>query len=98
MAQVFLVDTQFSELAKAAVERLRAEGGTPPILIDVDDPVFTGERSESGSAMEYEDLLQGGDPQHPWVWPDDEWDSITLNYTSGTTGRPKGVLYHHRGE
>ena len=67
-----------------------------PVIIDYADPVFTGLGSRL-SDTEYEDFLLTGDPEFAWKMPDDEWDAITLNYTSGTTGNPKGVVYHHRG-
>ena len=60
------------------------------------DPAFPGLGSRL-SETEYEDFIAGGDPEFAWKMPDDEWDAITLNYTSGTTGNPKGVVYHHRG-
>ena len=58
--------------------------------------MFTGAGERLGD-LEYEDLLAKGDPDFAWRMPDDEWDAIALNYTSGTTGDPKGVVYHHRG-
>jgi fatty-acyl-CoA synthase len=69
---------------------------TKPIVIAYDDPVYDGPGARLGS-IEYEDFLAGGDPDFAWKMPDDEWDAIALNYTSGTTGDPKGVVYHHRG-
>jgi len=64
----------------------------------VDDPEASpAARAETMGGLEYEALLAEGDPGFPWVMPADEWDAIALNYTSGTTGRPKGVVYHHRG-
>jgi fatty-acyl-CoA synthase len=90
-AKTVLVDSQFLELAEAACTRLT----TPPQIIEVADP---GEGfNASGRYPEYEDLLAKGDPDFKWVMPTDEWESLALNYTSGTTGRPKGVVYHHRG-
>jgi len=67
-----------------------------PLVIDYDDPEFSGP-GDRLSNLEYEDLLRDGDPNFAWQMPNDEWDAITLNYTSGTTGDPKGVVYHHRG-
>ncbi|WP_164662964.1 AMP-binding protein, partial [Pseudomonas viridiflava] len=67
----------------------------PPLLIDVDDPEYGEGRALS--ELDYEALLAVGDPEFEWQWPEDEWAPISLNYTSGTTGDPKGVVYHHRG-
>ena len=91
-AKVVLVDTAFLPLAEAAV---KAMTGPAPEIIEVADP--EAGITATGRYLEYEDLLAGGDPGAPWVLPEDEWESIALNYTSGTTGRPKGVVYHHRG-
>ncbi len=65
-------------------------------MIDYDDPEYAGPGERLG-AIEYEELIAEGDPDYDWSMPDDEWDAISLNYTSGTTGDPKGVVYHHRG-
>ncbi len=67
-----------------------------PLVIDYDDPEFAGAGERLGT-IEYEDFIAGGDADFAWAMPDDEWDAIALNYTSGTTGDPKGVVYHHRG-
>ncbi len=91
-AKVVLVDPQFLELAEAAIELLDGKG---PKIIEVADD-FDGWHA-SGRHMTYEDLLASGDPAFDWIMPADEWESLALNYTSGTTGRPKGVVYHHRG-
>src|SRR6185295_8040682 len=64
-------------------------------VIDVEDPEFSGGRRLG--KLTYEQLLDEGDPDFAWQWPEDEWQAIALNYTSGTTGNPKGVVYHHRG-
>ena len=69
--------------------------GAKPLVVDVDDPDFAG--GESLGSIEYETLLAEGDRDYAWSLPEDEWDPISLNYTSGTTGNPKGVVYHHRG-
>ena len=67
-----------------------------PLVIDYDDPEYSGPGERLG-AIEYEEFVAQGDPDFAWTMPDDEWDAIALNYTSGTTGDPKGVVYHHRG-
>ncbi len=90
-AKVLLTDREFSATVE---EALRAV--TPrPIVIDVDDPAVSGGKL-IGEAT-YEAFIAGGDPEFAWQLPGDEWNAISLNYTSGTTGNPKGVVYHHRG-
>ena len=89
-AKIVLCDTAFLPLAEEAIRRM---GGAPPQIVEVVDHGF----SASGRYPTYDDLLASGDPAAPWVMPADEWESIAINYTSGTTGRPKGVVYHHRG-
>jgi fatty-acyl-CoA synthase len=70
-------------------------------VINYDDPEYPDDAPFPKGAMigtlEYEDFIAAGDPEFDWQMPDDEWDAISLNYTSGTTGNPKGVVYHHRG-
>ncbi|KPQ07695.1 MAG: fatty-acyl-CoA synthase [Rhodobacteraceae bacterium HLUCCA12] len=90
-AKVVLVDSAFIDLAEDAI----AGVASPPRLIEVPDP--EAGISATGRHPVYEDVLAGGDPGAEWQMPQDEWESIALNYTSGTTGRPKGVVYHHRG-
>ncbi len=90
--KVLIADTEFSALIGEALKLTSRR----PVIFDYADPVFTGLGSRL-SDTEYEDLLRTGDPEFAWKMPDDEWDAITLNYTSGTTGNPKGVVYHHRG-
>ncbi len=91
-AKVLLVDREFSDLCKAAL----AECKVRPLVIDIDDPEYDGPGTRIGE-IEYEDFIAGGDPDFAWLLPEDEWDAISLNYTSGTTGNPKGVVYHNRG-
>ncbi|WP_238365911.1 AMP-binding protein [Mesobacterium pallidum] len=91
-AKMVLVDTAFLGLAEQAVARMEGKG---PEIIEVADP--QAGHPAAGRYTEYEELLAEGDPQFDWIMPEDEWESIALNYTSGTTGRPKGVVYHHRG-
>ncbi|NLH82679.1 MAG: AMP-binding protein, partial [Phyllobacteriaceae bacterium] len=90
-APILFTDREFSKIAKAAVEML----GRPIVVVDIDDPQYEG--GELIGSMTYEDVIAKGDPDAPWTFPDDEWQAIALNYTSGTTGNPKGVVYHHRG-
>jgi fatty-acyl-CoA synthase len=91
-AKVFIVDREFSKTAKNALALCKVK----PLVIDYDDPEFSGAGERIG-AVEYEDFIKAGGPDFAWAMPGDEWDAITLNYTSGTTGDPKGVVYHHRG-
>ena len=91
-AKVLITDREFSKTVAEALKLCKAK----PLVIDYDDPVFTG-TGELLGGIEYEDFLAGGNPGFAWAMPDDEWDAIALNYTSGTTGDPKGVVYHHRG-
>jgi fatty-acyl-CoA synthase len=93
-ARVLITDSEFSHTIKAALELCDVE----PLVIDIDDalrePDFGGELL---GEMDYEAFIAPGDPEFYWSLPDDEWRAISLNYTSGTTGNPKGVVYHHRG-
>jgi fatty-acyl-CoA synthase len=91
-AKVLIVDREFSKLASDALAQCKVK----PLIIDYDDPEYTGSGTRIGS-VEYEDFIAAGDPAFAWSRPGDEWDAISLNYTSGTTGNPKGVVYHHRG-
>lgn len=89
--RLFIVDREFAALATEALSGLDA----PPAIIDIDDPLGPG--GAPLGALDYETLLAGGDPEFVAVPPADEWQAIALNYTSGTTADPKGVVYHHRG-
>jgi 3-(methylthio)propionyl---CoA ligase len=91
-AKVLIADREFSKLAKETLALAKAK----PLVIDYDDPEYSGPGERLGD-MEYEQFLAGGNPDYAWSMPNDEWDAISLNYTSGTTGDPKGVVYHHRG-
>ena len=91
-AKIVIVDREFSKVMKEALALAKVK----PLVVDYDDPEYSGAGARIGS-IEYEELLAEGDPDFKWQMPDDEWDAITLNYTSGTTGDPKGVVYHHRG-
>ncbi len=91
-AKVVITDREFARTMGPALR----QAGVTPLVIDYDDPEFDGPGERLGT-IEYEDFLAGGDPARAWTMPGDEWDAISLNYTSGTTGDPKGVVYHHRG-
>src|SRR5690554_5249701 len=93
-ARTLLVDSEFAAVARKALE-LR-QSTTPIHVIDVADTQYQGP-AESVGSVEYEAFIADGDPEYAWKLPEDEWDAIALNYTSGTTGNPKGVVYHHRG-
>jgi fatty-acyl-CoA synthase len=89
--KVLITDSEFSPVISKALERMTEK----PLVIDIDDP-----RGKGGSLLgelNYEQLLAEGDAEFDWQMPADEWQAISLNYTSGTTGNPKGVVYHHRG-
>jgi fatty-acyl-CoA synthase len=88
------VDPEFAGVMKKALA-LRKEK-RPLLVIDVQDALYTGPVERIGS-IGYDEFLGGGDAAYEWQLPPDEWDAIALNYTSGTTGNPKGVVYHHRG-
>ena len=90
-AKVLFTDREFS----ATVEKALALAQVKPLVVDVDDATFAG--GKALGTIEYESLLAEGDEDFAWSFPRDEWDAITLNYTSGTTGNPKGVVYHYRG-
>ncbi|MEE9560014.1 MAG: acyl-CoA synthetase [Acidiferrobacterales bacterium] len=90
-AKLLIADRQFADVIGKATSQL----DNPPTVIDINDPL-----GEAGSAIgekDYDAFLDEGDPDYSWQLPRDEWQAISLNYTSGTTGNPKGVVYHHRG-
>ncbi len=88
-AKLLIADREFAPIVKEALEELKA----PMPLVEIDD----GSGGPSLGGTEYETFLAEGDPAAAWSGPQDEWEPIALNYTSGTTGNPKGVVYHHRG-
>ena len=90
-AKVLLTDREFSDAVRDALSALDER----PLVVDVDDALFDG--GERLGDIEYEEFIADGDPGYAWAWPEDEWQACSLNYTSGTTGNPKGVVYHHRG-
>jgi len=90
-AKVLITDTEFAPVIAAVLKQIRRK----ILVIDVQDPEGPG--GERVGSVDYEDFLASGDPDYAWSLPRDEWDAIALNYTSGTTGDPKGVVYHHRG-
>jgi len=91
-AKVLLVDREFAAVAADALGRMASR----PRVVDLDDPVYSGSGEHIGE-IEYEAFLASGDPNFVWQLPNDEWQALALNYTSGTTGNPKGVVVHHRG-
>jgi fatty-acyl-CoA synthase len=91
-AKIVITDREYSKVMKEALALAKVK----PLVIDYDDPEYVGPGERLGN-IEYEDFIAQGDPDFAWTMPGDEWDAITLNYTSGTTGDPKGVVYHHRG-
>ncbi len=91
-SKVVICDREFAPVMREALVRARVK----PLVVDYDDRQFQ-QSPPPLSETDYEALVAGGDPQFAWRAPEDEWEAITLNYTSGTTGNPKGVVYHHRG-
>lgn len=89
--KLLITDREFSSTISEALEIADVN----PIVIDIDDPLGLG--GDLIGEIIYEDFLNSGDPDFVWSGPEDEWQAIALNYTSGTTGDPKGVVYHHRG-
>src|SRR5881409_3236753 len=90
--KVLITDREFAPTIRNAL----ASTTPRPLVIDVDDPEYTGDGERVGE-QQYEDFIAQDDCEFTWRWPLDEWEAIALNYTSGTTGNPKGVVYHHRG-
>ena len=91
-AKALFVDREFASLAKEALALAKVK----PFVIDIDDAFYDGPGETIGET-DYESFIAAGDPHFNWQLPADEWQAISLNYTSGTTGNPKGVVYHHRG-
>ncbi|MEP9397867.1 acyl-CoA synthetase [Mesorhizobium sp. KR2-14] len=96
-SKLVIVDREFSGVMREALALARVR----PLVIDYDDPDYPEDapypKGERIGTLDYEEFVSSGDPDFAWSMPDDEWDAIALNYTSGTTGNPKGVVYHHRG-
>ena len=92
-AKVLVVDRQLHIEVKKALSTLQKK----IIIIDINDKFADQSKLEKIGELEYEQFLNSGDENYPWKMPEDEWQAISLSYTSGTTGNPKGVVYHHRG-
>jgi fatty-acyl-CoA synthase len=96
-SKIVIVDREFSGVMKEAL----ALATVKPLVIDYDDPEYPADapypKGGRIGTLDYEEFVSSGDAAFQWSMPDDEWNSISLNYTSGTTGNPKGVVYHHRG-
>ncbi|MEO1889203.1 MAG: acyl-CoA synthetase [Cycloclasticus sp.] len=90
-SKAVFIDSEFAATMNVAIK----EADVTPFVVDVEDATFSA-KNVIGQ-FEYESLIEEGDEQYQWILPEDEWQAITLNYTSGTTGNPKGVVYHHRG-
>lgn len=96
-SKILIVDREFSGVVAEALELTKVK----PLVIDYDDPDYPDDapypKGERIGEIDYDEFVASGDADFAWSMPDDEWESISLNYTSGTTGNPKGVVYHHRG-
>ncbi len=96
-SKVLIVDREFSGVVAEALKETKVK----PLVVDFDDPDYDADapypKGERIGTLDYEALVAEGDEDFQWSMPDDEWNAISLNYTSGTTGNPKGVVYHHRG-
>ena len=90
--KVLIGDTEFGPVLKEALD----QADVKPLLVDYRD-LQCGVEGERLGNLDYEEFISDGDPEFRWAMPPDEWNAISLNYTSGTTGNPKGVVYHHRG-
>ncbi|XP_076927403.1 isovalerate--CoA ligase AAE2-like isoform X1 [Bidens hawaiensis] len=96
-SKIVFVDTQFLDTALAAINLLKKANQKPPLLVIISDNVGLPPSDLALHEYEYESLIEGGSPRFSIIRPTDEWDPISLNYTSGTTSRPKGVVFSHRG-
>ena len=92
-SRILIVDREWMPLAREALERTEVS----PLVIVYDDPHSPAGKTASSNEIEYESFLARGEPDYAWLMPEDEWDAISISYTSGTTGKPKGVISHHRG-
>ncbi|MGE4219338.1 MAG: acyl-CoA synthetase [Alphaproteobacteria bacterium] len=91
-AKVLLTDREYAPV----IEEALARASNKPLVVDIDDALAAVQGRRLGT-LEYEELLASGDPDFEYLLPEDEWQALALNYTSGTTGNPKGVVFHHRG-
>ncbi|MDX1610349.1 MAG: acyl-CoA synthetase [Halofilum sp. (in: g-proteobacteria)] len=92
-SRMLIVDSEWLPLAREALDLAESD----PVLIVYNDPHVAGDAADSSGELDYEAFLEQGDPDYQWLMPEDEWDAISIGYTSGTTGNPKGVVSHHRG-